>query len=693
MIRTLLVSLSVLLFASALAVAAAPEDLTVLSAGSAKDMMHKYLMGRVHEALDRREAEYEELKTPEQLAEYQKRMKQYFLDQLGPMPERTPLNPQVVGKLEYDGYRIENVIFESRPKFFVTANLYLPQADKPVPGVLIPCGHSGNGKAYDLYHRAGILMARCGMAALCYDPIDQGERCQLLDDKGKPIERGTTAHSMIGIGSTLLGRNTASFRVWDGMRAIDYLQSRPEVDPERIGCTGNSGGGTMTSYLMALDDRIDCAAPSCYLTGFRQLLDTIGPQDGEQNIFGQVGFGLDHASYVTIRSPRPTLLCTATHDFFAIDGTWTLFREAKRFYTRLGHAERVDLIEMDAKHGFHQPLREGAARWMRRWLLEIDDAVTEPEATTAGEEELRCTPRGQVMLLDGARSTWDVNRQEAEELAAKRRVYWEEEFDPSDAADLAAARKRIRELTGIRPLVELPEPKVEKKGSIEREGYRIDKLVIEPEPGIALPALAFVPHKPADRPVAILYVHPEGKSANAAPGGSVEESVKNGFHVLSVDLRGLGETGEQKPGGRGIPRYVGSNWKDLYTAYLLGTSYLAMRAEDILQCARVAAALDAGDTPRTVCLHSHGLTAPAALHAAALEPDQFFVVTVLESVTSWSDVVRKPQAENQFCNVVHGGLRFYDLPDLLRLKRVLVVPEVAEVKPLFRPEFLPPPEQ
>jgi len=658
MFRALLVSLSVLLFVPALAVAAAPEGLTVLPSGSAKDMMHTYLMGRVHEALDRREADYEKLKTPEQLAGYQKRMKQYFLDQLGPMPERTPLNPQVVGKLECDGYRIEKVIFESRPKFFVTANLYLPQSDKPVPGVLIPCGHSRQGKAADLYHRAGILMAKCGMAALCYDPIDQGERCQLLDDEGKPVEWGTTAHSMIGVGATLLGRNTASFRVWDGMRAIDYLQSRPEVDPERIGCTGNSGGGTMTSYLMALDDRIDCAAPSCYLTGFRHLLDTIGPQDAEQNIFGQVGFGLDHASYVTIRAPRPTLLCAATHDFFAIDGTWTLFREAKRFYTRLGHAERVDLIEVDAKHGFHKPLREGAARWMRRWLLEIDDAVTEPEPTTASEEELRCTPGGQVMLLEGARSTFDVNLDEEKQLAETRRSYWAD-------ADSAKAREEIRKLTGIRPIAELPEPKVEKKGSIEREGYRIDKLVIVPEPGIVLPSLCFVPEKPGAE--AVLYLHAEGKQVDAAPGGPIEKSVKKGVLVLSVDLRGLGETGEQKPGGRGIPRYVGTNWKELYMAYLLGTSYLAMRAEDVLQCARVAATYGAPDKPREVHLHSIGLTGPAALHAAALEPDRFRLVTIRASITSWTDVLRTRQAENQFCNVVHGALRVYDLPDLLRL--------------------------
>ena len=151
-----------------------------------------------------------------------------------------------------------------------------------------------------------ILLAKNGMASFCYDPIEQGERYQLLDDGGKPLVGGTTAHSLVGVGSTLLGRNTATFRVWDGMRAIDDLQSRQEIDPQRIGCTGNSGGGTLTSYLMALDPRIVCAAPSGYLCGFRRLCETIGPQDAEQNIHGQIALGMDHADYILARAPKPT---------------------------------------------------------------------------------------------------------------------------------------------------------------------------------------------------------------------------------------------------------------------------------------------------------------------------------------------------------------------------------------------------
>src|SRR5207253_7664132 len=123
---------------------------------------------------------------------------------------------------------------------------------------------------------------------LCYDPIGQGERIQLLDKDGKPaISRGTDEHDMVGVGALLIGSSTATYRIWDGIRSLDYLAGRAEIDPKRLGCTGNSGGGTLTAYLMALDERIGCAAPSCYITSLERLFATIGPQDAEQQITGQ----------------------------------------------------------------------------------------------------------------------------------------------------------------------------------------------------------------------------------------------------------------------------------------------------------------------------------------------------------------------------------------------------------------------
>lgn len=618
-----------------------------------KAMMHTYLMERLREAVDRHDATYEAIKTPEQATAYQQRMRQFFIDQLGGFPERTPLNSKIAGKQDRGAYRVEKVVFESRPRHYVTAVLYLPNTAPPHPGVLVPCGHSANGKAEGAYQRACILLATNGFVVLCYDPIDQGERHQLLSDQGKPLAAGTTGHSMIGVGSILLGLNTASYRVWDGMRAIDYLQSRPEVDGERIGCTGNSGGGTLTSYLMALDDRIVCAAPSCYLTSFRRLMEKAGPQDLEQNIHGQIAYGLDHAEYVMIRATKPTLMCCATRDFFDINGSWESFRQAKRFYTRLGFSERVDLIETDAPHGFSTQLRTGATRWMRRWLLNKDDAITEPqpEVAVAKDAEMLCTPQGEVMRLPGARSVYDFNADFESRLAQGRKKLWQ-------AAEKSSALEQVRKISGIRELAALPKVKCEAVGEVKRPGYRIEKLVLRPGPGIWLAALGFVPEKQSGPPC--LYLHAEGKQADAAPGGPIEKLVQAGHLVLAADLRGIGET--QGAGGKTL---FGPEWKDVSLAYMLDMSYLAMRAEDVLNCARFLQTYRAEGKPRPVRLVSIGRVGPPALHAAALEPQLFASAELRGCLRSWADVVRTPKASNQYVNVVHGALKVYDLPDLL----------------------------
>ena len=621
-------------------------------------MMRAYLLKKVHAALDRREAEYEKLKTPEQIVAYQKRMREFFVDQLGGFPERTPLRARVVGKLDRDGYRIEKIIYESQPRHYVTALLYLPDTEPPYPGVLVPCGHWPTGKAYKAYQRVSILLARNGMAALCYDPLVQGERYQILDEKGRPRFEPTRGHNIIGVGSILLGRNTATFRIWDGMRGIDYLQSRKEIDPTRIGCTGNSGGGTLTSYLMALDERIGCAAPSCYLTSYRRLMDTIGPQDAEQDIHAQIAQGMGHADYILMRAPKPTLMCVATRDYFDIGGAWDTYRAAKRIYGKLGFPERVDLVETDAKHGFWSPLRVGSVRWMRRWLLEIDSAVdgavTETNVPILGYEETVCTPRGQVILLDGARSTFDLNNDLEAELAEARKKFWQE-TDPQKALD------EVRRITGIRKLADLPEPKWGKTGELQREGYRVDKLILRPEPGIWLPALAFVPNEPDGD--AYLYLHADGKQADAGPDGPIAKLVGAGHVVLAVDVRGLGETHAFYK--HGYVHRLGHAWRECFMAYMLDTSYLTMRTEDVLVCARFLAAYEAGPESRRVHLVSVGRIGPPALHAAALEPELFASVALRNCLVSWSDVVHTPLATKQFVNIVHGILKTYDLPDLL----------------------------
>jgi dienelactone hydrolase len=512
----------------------------------------------------------------------------------------------------------------------------------------MPIGHSANGKAAESVQRGAILLARNGIAVLAYDPIGQGERRQLLDRQGKPALSSSTAeHTLTGIGALLVGQGTATYRIWDGIRSLDYLAGRPEIDPKRLGCTGCSGGGTLTSYLMALDDRIAVAAPSCYITSLERLFATIGPQDAEQNITGQVAFGLEHADYLTLRAPRPTLICAATRDFFDIQGTWTAFRETKRIYGLMGHGERVDLFESDTGHGFPRSQREAMLRWMRRWLLHKDDALVEVDVPIAKDADLQCTRTGQVLEDFKGKSVFHLNAERAKALAVRR---------GKAERPKAELLKDVARSIGVR----LPVPKAlrtEVVGEVAREGYRIKKLAFTTEPGITVPGLLFTGGNKNPGPV-LLYLHGSGKVTGAAPGGPLEKVVKNGRRALALDLRGLGETA---PGmaAAGRPNYFGVDVKEAFVALHLNRPLLGQRTRDLLA---VVEALAAG-SPHGFEVFAQGTTGPIALHAAALDR-RIKRLTLEQALVSWASVVQSPINYNQLTNVVPGALAVYDLPEL-----------------------------
>ena len=629
-----------------------PDPLAVLSPEeNPGEMLRTDLLDACDACFDARRQEVDALETADAVRRRIDRVRKDWMEAIGPFPDRTPLSARTLGTIEADGYRIEKVLYESRPHHHVTANLYVPaEAEPPLPGVLVPCGHSKNGKASEAYQSISILLAKYGFVVLCYDPIGQGERCQLLDAKGKPKIWGTTEHTLTDIGARLAGASAATYRTWDGIRSIDYLISRKEVDPKRIGCTGNSGGGTMTSYLMATDDRILAAAPSCYITSLRRLFHTIGPQDGEQNITAQVALGIDHADYVTMRAPRPTLVLTATHDFFDIDGSWASFREAKRLYSILGVGKRVDLFEYPDKHGFGRPRREAALRWMRRWLQGIDDDATEPELTLRKDADLQVTDSGQVVKELGGVTVWDLNMERAKALAADRKAFWK---DHTKGACLA----EVRRLAGIREAAEKPAAKT--VGTVKRDGFRVEKMRIERAGEPPVPALLFLPGERKGKVPAVLYVDGRGKAHDAAPGGPIEALVKEGRAVLAIDARGFGETAPTKP-----KRYWNNEYPISYLGIHLGRPRVGQRAEDVVAALEVLAARKEVE-PGEIRLVGIGRGGPVALHAAALD-GRFSEVVIQRSIESWMDVVATPMCKHQLEGIVAGALERYDLPDLVR---------------------------
>ncbi len=607
-----------------------PND---FGADKTQQMMRAYLRGQVHDALDARQTQLENaLGSLQTFSAYQRAKRDFLRRTFRLNWNRGPLAAQVTGVIEANGYTIEKVLFQSHGGFYVTANFYRPDGDGPFPAILHPCGHSENGKAAEAYQLANQLLALNGFAVLCFDPIGQAERKQIFDQHNQPALRGSQEHQQLGVAPILLGHSLASFMVWDAVRAIDYLCSRPDVDPQRIGCTGNSGGGNLTSYMMAYDDRIAAAAPGCFVTIHRLKNESPGPGDAEQNLFAQIRQRFDHPDFILVRAPKPTLILAATKDFVPIDGTWEAFRQAKRGYSLLGYPERIDLVEANEKHGFSRRLREAAVRFFARWLQGRQIEVFEEQddrLEVRSDAELQVTEAGQVHQLPGSRSFFDLCSQQQQRLATRRPPL---------------SRQLVRRVTGVRQLMELAPPKVD---TIIGDSVP-EHIVIQPETGIVLPAL----HWPGGDNMPVLIATDSGMNTAVA---NAQQLHGQGHPVMVVDVRDTGETKTR-------------NWRfhgaDYYIGYMLGRNWLSMRTEDLLVCARW---LSQRENSTTVQLSASGEIGPAALHAAALHPELISALHTERSLASWQELMVADDAHSYLHNSVHGALEYYDLPDLKKL--------------------------
>ncbi len=350
-----------------------------------------------------------------------------MLELIGGLPEmRTPLNARVTGVIERQGYRVEKLLFDSLPGFHVTANLYVPTGKPgPFPAVLGTAGHSQEGKAAAVYQRAWIALARRGYVVLAYDPPGQGERIEYFDpEMHRPRLRpgGVEEHIMAGLQCLLVGHSIARYFVWDGIRAFDYLTTRPEVDPKRIGVAGNSGGGTQAAYLAAFEPRLAAAVSSCYITRWKELWDGPGPQDAEQVWPGFLASQLDFVDFIRAFAPKPFLIASAIRDFFPIAGTRATYQAAAESYRQLNAPGRVEFFEYDDTHGWSKPRREATVRFFDKHLRGAQEPYEEAEAGTEPESRLWVTPTGYLANSIGSETVFTLNRAVAAELYPRRRA-------------------------------------------------------------------------------------------------------------------------------------------------------------------------------------------------------------------------------------------------------------------------------
>jgi dienelactone hydrolase len=325
-----------------------------------------------------------------------KAVREKVLSLIGGLPDyRGPLRPRVTKTTPRDGYVIENVMFDSLPDYVVTANLYRPDRPGRYPAILMSMGHWDSGKAAG--QLLSVNLARRGFVVLAYDPVGQGERQQAFDPRfGRSLIGGPTdQHFSNGAAAILMGQALSRYFIHDGMRAIDYLVSRPEVDPDRIGATGCSGGGTQTTYISALDPRIKVAAVNCYMNSFQTLFaGSIG--DSEQSVPGFLAAGLDQTDYVELFAPKPWLITSTEDDFFTPPGARQVFEEAERWYELFDVRDRVKWVVGPGGHGTPKVNRDAIYEWMDRWLAKGEARPMTEVTDLLPDQALLVTKNGQV---------------------------------------------------------------------------------------------------------------------------------------------------------------------------------------------------------------------------------------------------------------------------------------------------------
>jgi len=363
-----------------------------------------------------RQRAWEQVRSESDLLKLQQTMRQELLQMIGGLPEKkTDLRPRINGKIQMDGFSIEKLIYESLPGVYVTALVYSPD-DHSIkhPAVLVPAGHATNGKI----HYQGLIqrLASRVYVVIAWDPVGQGERSQFWDAKaGKSRYNLVCAeHAVMGNLAYLAGTNLARWEVWDGMRAVDYLLTRSDVDAERISISGTSGGGTQTALIAALDPRIKVAVPSCYISSLPMRMASrifVDPDsDPEQDLAGIVSQGIDHAGLLLLLYPRPVMVASAVLDFFPIEGARESFREAQRIFERMGHGDRIAMTEGYHGHQYSDENQEAALDFLDRFnRMPIRHGLRAPKQLP--DADLLCTRTGQVMLdQSDARSLMDEIR-------------------------------------------------------------------------------------------------------------------------------------------------------------------------------------------------------------------------------------------------------------------------------------------
>lgn len=619
----------------------------------APNALYHHFAGQAYSLLDKRTATIKEIHSLQAWQKRQQYIRKSLQALVEPFPEKTALNANIVRTIRKENYRIEHVIYESQPSFFVTSSLYIPngQPNRKMPAIIYCSGHAEDGYRSPVYQHIILNLVKKGFIVFAFDPVGQGERLEYYDSaKNKSAIGGPVPeHSYPGVQTILAGSSQAKYMIWDGMRAVDYLLTREEVDPQRIGIAGRSGGGTQSAYIAAFDARIKAAAPECYITNFRRLFQSIGPQDAEQNLGDAVLRGIDHADLLLVRAPKPALMITTTRDFFSIEGTRETAEEVSRVYKAFRKEDNFGMVEDDASHMSTKRNREAMYAFFQKHLSNPGNSSDEITDTLTAKE-LQVTETGQVATSLQSETVFSLNRKYAEHL--------EQQLQTSRSAPsrhLNNALQSARKLSGYRQPNQIHKPVF--TGRLQKKGYTVEKYFLQGEGDYVIPFLLMKPDKPGQK--ALLYLHPSGKQAEAAEGGEMEWYAKNGVTVLAPDLVGMGEMG---PGVFKGDSYIeGVSYNIWFASMLVGRSIVGVHAADIIKLTQWL--YKSGNVNEVYGMAKKELTS-ALIHAAAFD-SSIMRVLLIEPCPSYRSIAMHRFYNPAFLySMVPRALTAYDLPDL-----------------------------
>jgi cephalosporin-C deacetylase-like acetyl esterase len=629
-----------------------------------------YLTEEMNQARNSRLAELAAINSVAKVQERATMIRSRLWELIGGPFEKTPLNPRVTGIMERDQYRIENIIFESLPKVYVTANLYIPTAMKPpYPAILAPVGHSENGKAYRNYQYLYQNLARKGYVVLAYDPFGQGERLQYIDPQtGRSLYGPTGEHDQAGRPMVLLGETFALYGAWDGIRGLDYLVSRSEVNASRLGCVGHSGGGTMTMYLAALEPRLRAAVVvegnSENIAG--PFFDPPGAiADSEQNIVGGLPFSVDRGDLLWAFSPKPLLICYTTHDVGETyspeyeESTKNIYQELQRVYDLFGAKDHVGLYASHLPHNMDFFNRTQTYGWLNRWLENPSVGSQEAEFDAFPEERLNATSTGQVLTSLSGRSVIQLNTDRA-------RMIMQKSSFRNIPENIGSSKQKIQ--VAVMKLLALPQQRLPLDSIIRSsnvcKNVVIEEIQFKSEPCIRIPGWFVKPSSGGTQRSTVLYLTDSGGDSVVAEPGSMGRLLAAGHAICTINLRGLGITTPRFPKG-GPHFYDGGRDLDenfAWTSLILGRPVIGQRVWDTLRAIDYLASRPDVDMSQ-VRLLGAGSAGLAAIMAALLD-GRVRTVLVNQTLVSYASIVESKSYSVNLGWFVPGILQNFDVADL-----------------------------